>query len=135
MTKVLRVNFFKIKLNDKPGALLEVMQELKAKGIGLACLWGYAKPDGNADLIIVPKNPDKIKILWKPPVRETEEGTGFFIKGADRTGVLVKTLEALANAGINLKAMNAIAAAGNYGSVIWVDAADIEKAAQVLGAK
>lgn len=135
MAKVQRVTFFKTNLADKPGALLGVMEGLKSKGIGLTCLWGFGKPDGNADLFVVAKNPEKIKNVWKISGILAEEGTGFFIRGADRTGVLVRNLEALAKAGINIKAMNALSVGGNYGSIIWVDAADIEKSAQVLGAR
>lgn len=135
MAKVQRVTFFKANLTDRPGVLLGIMQELKSKGIGLTCLWGFGKPEGNAELFVVAKNPDKIKNVWKASGVLAEEGTGFLLKGADRTGVLVKSLEALANAGINIKAMNAVAVGGNYGSLIWVDTADIEKAAETLGAK
>ncbi len=135
MSKIQRVTFFKANLSDKPGMLLGIMQELKSKGVGLTCLWGFGKPDGNAELFVVAKNPDKLKNIWKSSGILAEEGTGFFIKGADRTGVLVKSLEALAGAGINIKAMNAVAVGGNYGSLIWIGTADIEKAAEVLGAK
>jgi hypothetical protein len=53
----------------------------------------------------------------------------------DKTGVLLKSLEALAQANVNIKTTIAIAVSGKFGSIIWVDAMDVEKAAQVLGAK
>lgn len=133
MAKPQRATYFKANLEDKPGALLAVMKDLKAGNLGLTGLWGFATSPGNAELHVVAKNPDKLRDAWKSSGKLAEEGTGFWVKGADKTGVLVKTLEALANAGVNITAIDAIAVGGRYGSFIWVNPADVEKAAKALG--
>ena len=57
------------------------------------------------------------------------------MKGADKTGALVKSLEAIAQASINIMAIDAIAVSGNYGSIIRVAPPDVDKTATALSAK
>lgn len=135
MAKVKRVVYFVANSEDKPGSLLNVMKELKTKNVGLVGLWGYSAPDGRGMLYAVAKNPDKLRTLWKTNGILAEEGTGFWITGTDRTGALVGTLEAIAAAGINIKMMDAIAVGGRFGSLLWVDAAQIDNTAKALGCK
>jgi len=135
MAKVVRGTYFKATLEDKPGALLKVMQDLKAKNIALSGLWGFGTSQGKAHLYAIPKNPEKLRNTWKASGLLAEEGTGFWIKGADRTGALNKSLEALASAGVNIGAIHAIAVGGQFGSFLWVSAENVNKAAQALGAR
>jgi hypothetical protein len=135
MAKPQRVTFLKANLKDQPGTLLGVMKDLKSKNIALKSLWGYGRSEETAELFAIAKDPDKLRNAWKATGVFAEEGTGFFIKGVDKTGVLLKSLEALAQANVNIKTTIAIAVSGKFGSIIWVDAMDVEKAAQVLGAK
>jgi prephenate dehydratase len=132
---VQRVTFFKMNLEDKPGALLSVLKDLKGKNLGLVGLWGYSTSPGNAELNVVAKNADKVRAYWKATGKLVSEMTGFFLKGTDKTGALLKPLEALANAGVNLTGLDGMAVGGKYGSFVWVKAEDVEKAAKSLGAK
>jgi hypothetical protein len=111
------------------------MSELKAKNIGLSGLWGFATQGEKAELYVVPKNPDALRKLWSTPGVIADEGTGFLLRGEDRTGALNKNLQALADAGVNIDAIDAIAVSGRFGSFLWVAPADIDKAAKALGAK
>ncbi len=135
MARVQRITYFVANLEDKPGAFLKVMQDLKAQNIGLAGSWGFGISEGRAQLFAVAKNPDKLRNAWRASGLLAEQGTGFFIKGADRTGALLKPLEALSAAYINIRAIHAIAVGGRYGSFFWVDAPNVERAAEALGAK
>ncbi len=135
MAKVERVAYLKARLEDRPGALLKVLQDLKAKNLALKGLWGFATQGGQADLYVVPKNPEKVKSAWQSSGIFVEEGTGFFLKGVDRTGALLKRLESVANSGVNIDAIDAVAVGGRYGSFVWVKAADVDRAARALGAK
>ncbi len=126
-----RVIFFKAVLKDQPGTFLHMMHDLKVKNIGLKCILGM----GGSEICAIPKDPEKLRNAWMAAGILAEEGTGFFIKGEDKTGVLLKTLEALAQAGVNMKTLAAIAAGGKYGTLIVVDAEAVEKAALALGAK
>jgi hypothetical protein len=129
------VTYFKTGLEDRPGTLLSFAMELKKKNLALLGLWGYATHSGQGELYCIPKSPDKFRKIYGPSSIMMEEGKGIFAKGADRTGALVKTLEKLSEAGVNIIATQAIAVGGTYGSLIWVAPADIDRAAKAVGAK
>ncbi len=135
MVAIQCVKFLKIGIKDQPGALLSAMQDLKTKSISLKGLWGFSKQGGEADLFVIAKDTDKVKNIWTTSGMAIEEGTAFFLKGTDKAGALLKSLEALANAGVNIIAIMGVAVSGKYGSMLWVDNADIEKATKALGAK
>jgi hypothetical protein len=135
MAKPKLVTYFKTTLEDKPGSLLAVAKELKAKNLGLHALWAYGVQPGQGELFCIPKNPDKFRTAYKSTGIQLEEGAGVFLKGADKTGALVKTLESIAKEGVNIVAIHAIAAGGSFGSFIRVAPSDVEKAAKALDAK
>jgi prephenate dehydratase len=135
MAKAKRVTYFVANLENKPGALLKILQDLKSQNIGLVGCWGYGTPDGQGKVYVVAKNPDKLRNAWKGTGTLVEEGTGFLFSGVDKTGALLKPLEAVAAAGINITMLDAIAAGGRFGSFIWVDASQIENTAKALGCK
>lgn len=129
------VTYFRTKMADKPGAVLGLAQSLKAKNIGLTALWGYGTQGGEAVACCLPKQPDKFRAFLKSSGMSAEEGAGVLLRGADKTGALVKTLKAIADAGVNLEAGIAIAAGEKYGAFLQVGAADIQKVASAIGAK
>ena len=135
MAKAQRLTYFKAKLEDKPGALLAVLQGFKSKNVGLVGLWGFATFEGKADLFVSGKSPQKVRTVLEASGTLIEEGTGFLLKGTDKTGALLKTLQALAAENVNITALDAVAVGGKFGSFIWVAPADIEKTAKILGAK
>jgi hypothetical protein len=130
-----RVTYFKTILEDKPGALLSVLKDLKAKNLGLIGLWAFGTQAGRGELFVIPENPEKLRNAWRASSILIEEGTGIFLKGTDKTGVLVKSLEAIAQAGVNITAINAVAVGGRYGSFVWVPQDDYQKVSQPLGIK
>ena len=129
-----RITYFKAKVEDKPGALLALAKNLKTKNIGLVSLKGVGQA-GQGDILLVAKNPDDLRNEWKVSGSLVEEGTAFFLSGADKTGALLTSLEALANAGVNIVATEAVAVGGRYGAILWVSPSDLEKTAQALKAK
>lgn len=135
MAKPQRVTYFKINLEDKAGSLLGIAQDLKSKKIGLVELGGQDMQPGRAEIHLIAKNPDKLRDAWKSSGMNFEEGTGFFVKGVDRTGVLVATLDSLAKAGVNIVMSEAMGVGGNYGFFIRVAPADVEKTVEALKAK
>ena len=133
MAKPKRMTYFKANLEDKPGALLGILKGLKTKNIGLKGLWGFATSSGRAEVYVVPNDAEKLRTLWKSSGTIVEEGAIFHLGGPDKTGVLLKPLEALAAAGVNLNAAHAIGGSGTFGSFLWVKPEDVEKAAKALG--
>jgi hypothetical protein len=59
----------------------------------------------------------------------------FIIQGDDRVGALVEYFAKLAEAKINVTATDALSAgAGRFGAILWVQARDVKRAANALGA-
>jgi predicted amino acid-binding ACT domain protein len=57
------------------------------------------------------------------------------IQGDDRVGAIADIASKLADAGINVTAIDAVCADGRYGALCWVAPGDVKKAAQILGAQ
>jgi len=135
MAQAQRIEFLKVNVKDQPGALLGILQNLKGKNISLKALWGYGKPEGTSEVFAIAKDNGKLQDVFNALGLQVEKGIAFFMKGTDKAGVLLKNLEALANANVNMKGIHAIAVSGKYGSLVLVNASDIENAAKALGAK
>jgi hypothetical protein len=135
MATVRRVSYLKARLKDKPGALLNIMQGLKKKNLGLVGLWGYSTFGGKAELYVVANKTAKVKALWRPLRLSVQEGKGFWITGKNQTGALNKCLEALRKSRVNIVGIQAIAVGERYGSFVWVKSNRVGKAARALKAK
>jgi ACT domain-containing protein len=61
-----------------------------------------------------------------------KEGSCFHLAGEDRVGALSDTLDRVAQEGINLQAVDAIALKGQYAAYVWAEEKDIERLARVL---
>lgn len=133
MAKAKRVTYFKTRLENEPGALLALINDLHAKKLGLIALKGIAHGDAG-EILAVAKNPEKLRETWTASGVIAEEGLAFFLSGADKTGALVESLGTLASAGINIAAIEAVAAGTSFGAILWVAPEDVDKTAQALGA-
>jgi hypothetical protein len=134
MAKAKRVAYLKAKIEDKPGALLALAKDLKAKNLGLMALKGIGQ-SGQGEILAIAKTPDKLRDAWKTSGTLTDEGIALFVSGTDKTGALIAGLEAIAKAGVNIVATEALAIGGKFGAMIWVAPEDLDKTAQALGAK
>ena len=134
MATVKRVPYFKAKVEDKPGALLALAKDLMAKKLGLLSLKGIGQGD-QGEILVVAKDPDKLRKAWTESGTLVEEGSVFFVSGADKTGALLPTLDALAKASVNVVATEAVAVGRSYGAILWVDPSDLDKTEKALGAK
>jgi hypothetical protein len=133
MATAKRMTYFKAKIEDKPGALLALAVDLKEKNIDLAGMKGVSHA-GHGDVLVIPKNPEKLRTAWTAAGTLLEEGTLFFVTGADKTGALSGSLDALAKADVNVVAVEAGAVGGRFGAFLWVAPSDVDKTTQALGA-
>ena len=63
------------------------------------------------------------------------KNTAFLVQGQDRPGAIAGIVSKLADAGVNITALDAVAAGGGrYGAVLWVKPAEVRKAAKAIGA-
>jgi hypothetical protein len=135
MARAQRVAFLKCSLADVPGSLFSLAQQLKANNAGLLGLWGHAAQPGQAEVYLIPKNTTKVEEALRSSGVMYEEGTGFLLKGVDKTGALIGTLDLIAKAGVNIVSTSALAVGGNYAVFIRVAPGEVEKVALALHTK
>jgi len=88
-----------------------------------------------AQLDFIPADPGAFvktakKVGWKLSARKS----GFLIQGEDRVGALADLLSKLADAKINVTAVDAICGGmERYGAILWVKPPDLKRAAKALG--
>jgi hypothetical protein len=130
-----QVDYFYVQVPDKPGEGAKALRALKDAGVNLYAFSGF--PEGRrAQLDFIPADTAAFKGVakankWKlvGPKR------GFLIQGDDRVGAVADLMSQLADAKINVTAIDAVCADGRYGAICWVAPRDVKKAAQVLGAQ
>jgi hypothetical protein len=132
---VRQVEYFYIQVPDKAGEGAKVLRALKDAGVNLLAFSAF--PEGRrAQLDFIPADASAFKSAakanrWKlvGPKR------GFLIQGDDRVGAIADLVGKLADAKINVTAMDAVCVDGRYGALCWVAPRDAKKAAQILGAQ
>jgi hypothetical protein len=133
---VRKVEYFSIKVPDKPGEAFRVLQVLVSSGINLLACSGH--PVGRrAQIDVVPDGTQEFNAaMTKAGLDFTATKSGFLIQGDDRPGAVAQNLRRLANAGINVTGIDAMSAGkGRVGAMVWVKPEDGSRAARALGAK
>jgi hypothetical protein len=131
---VRQVEYFYIEVPNKVGEGAKVLRTLKDARVNLLAFSGF--PSGRrAQLDFFPADPAAFKQVakanrWKPvgPKR------GFLVQGDDRLGVVADLVGKLADARINVIAIDAVSVDERYGALCWVAPRDMKKAATLLGA-
>ncbi len=132
---VRRVVYFKMSVADKAGEGARVLGALRDAGVNLLAFSGF--PRGRrAQLDLVPEDEAGFRDAAKRArLALAGKKTGFLVQGEDRVGVLAEYTEKLANAGVNITAVDAVSAGENrFGAILWVKPRDVGKAAKTLGA-
>lgn len=127
--------YFYMLVPHKAGEAARALNALKDAGVNLIAFSGF--PEGRrAQLDFIPADATAFKSVakankWKivGPKR------GFLIQGDDRVGAVADIVGKLADAKINVIAIDAVCADGRYGALCWVAPRDLKKAGQVLGAQ
>ena len=129
-----RVDYFYIETPNKPGEAARALTALKHGGINLLAFSGFPK-GRRAQLDFMPTDPEAfVKVARKAGWKLSAKKTGFLIQGDDRTGAVADILGKLADAGINVTAVDAVCAgAGRYGAILWVKPPELRRAARALG--
>jgi len=133
---VQRVEYYYVTVPDTPGEGQRLLSALKDSGVNLLAFLGFPLGGGQSQLDLVPEDPAQLRdSAERAGVTLSEAKRAFLIQGDDRAGAVADTTAKLAQAGVNLTAAAATGAgAGRYGMIVWVAAADYERAADALGA-
>ncbi len=129
-----RVDYFYVTAPNKPGEGAQLLSTLKEAGINLLAFSGF--PSGRrTQLDFVPEDPNAFrKVARKAGWKLSPRKTGFLIEGEDQVGAVLNVVSRLADAKINVTAVDAVCAGqGRYGALLWVKAPDVRKAAKALG--
>lgn len=131
-----RVHYFVLRAADRPGEAAHLLKTLKKHGVNLLALTAFPA-GGGSQVDLIPEDPAKLAaIAAKYGWTLSPKKTGFLAQGRDRAGALVKLAEKLGKAGVNITAIDAIAAGDDrYGAIFWVKAKDVDKAARIIGAR
>jgi len=129
------LDYFYVTVPNKPGEGARALNVLRDAGVNLIAFSGFPQGRG-AQLDFVPEDAAAFraaarKAKWKV----TGPKRAFLIEGDDRIGAGAEMMGKLAEAKINVTAIDAVCAgAGRYGVILWVAPRDVKRAASVLGA-
>lgn len=131
-----KADYFAVNVPNKRGEAARLLAAFATAGVNLLAFTGFPGGSGKAQLDFVPENAaafraaaERMKLKLKAPK------TVFVIQGDDRQGAIAGVLQRLADAKINVTAVDAASAgSGRYGAILWVKPKDVDKAAQALGA-
>ncbi len=130
-----KIYYFSMDVTDKPGEGARILKALSKAGVNLLAFTGF--PRGRrAQIDFVPENAALFrKALTRAKLKARPKKTGFLVQGKDRPGAVAEVTQKLADANINLTAMDAVSAGkGRYGAILWVKSKDVNKAAKALKA-
>jgi hypothetical protein len=130
---VRQVDYFYIEVPNKVGEGARVLRALKEADVNLLAFSGF--PVGRrAQLDFFPADAAAFKQVakanrWKlvGPKR------GFLVEGDDRIGAVADLVGKLADAKIDVIAIDAVSVVERYGALCWVAPRDVKKAAALLG--
>jgi len=133
---VRKVEYFKVMVPNRAGTAAKYLAALKAGRVNLLAFTGFPRA-GRAQLDFIPQDGAAFrKALKKAGLAPGKGKPVFLIQGADRPGALEAIAGKVAAAGVNITALDAVAAAGRkYGALLWVKSRDVARAAKVLGAR
>jgi len=131
--EIQRVQYFYTEVPDKPGEGAKILNMLKEEGVNLLAFAAFPK-GRRAQLDFIPVDQAAFKAAAKKAkIKLVGPKTGFVIQDDDRAGAVGEIASKLAEAGINITALHAVAAgAGRYGAILWVKPRDVNKAAKIL---
>jgi hypothetical protein len=135
MDTIRKVDYFSMETAHKVGEGARLLGSLRDAGVDLLAFTGF--PRGRrAQVDFIPTDTAQFRTaVRKLKLKVGARKTVFLVQGDDRPGAIAEICEKLADAGINMIAMDAVATGnGRYGAIFWVAPRDVNKAAKVLAA-
>ena len=130
-----KVDYFKMEASNKVGEGARLLNALREDGVNLLAFTGFPK-GRRAQIDFIPENTAAFKMAAKRAgMKVGLKKTGFLVQGDDRVGAVADVVTRLADAKINVTAMDALSAGnGRWGAILWVKSTDVAKAARALKA-
>ena len=130
---VRKVHYFSTSVPNKPGQTFKVLAALVSGGVNLLACAGTTHGRG-ARIDVVPDDTRRFAAAAKKAgLTFSEKKSGFLIQGDDRPGALADNLRVLAEAGVNVAAVDGLSAgSGRWGAIVWVADKDVRRAGSLL---
>jgi hypothetical protein len=135
-TTVRKSAYFSMKTPNRAGQGARMLSALAAHGVNLLAFTGFPNA-GRAQVDFIPYDVSKFTIAArKLGMKVSKKKTVFLAQGSDKSGACAGICSKLAKAGINMVAMDAVAAGqGRFGAIFWVKPRDVARASRVLRAR
>jgi hypothetical protein len=133
--EIQRIDYYYVSVPDKPGEASCILSTLHQEGVHLLGFCGFPEGARKAQLDFLPEDAAAFtKAARRMGLKLSKKKAGFLIQGDDQPGAVAGLVDKLSEAGVNVTAIQAVAAgAGRYGAILWVKAPDLRKAAKALG--
>ncbi len=134
--RVSKVDYCYVTVSSRAGQGAKILKEIRDAGINLIAFSGFPVKGGKAQIDLVS---DRVSAIRKVADRNGWKLSGtkkaFLVQGTDEVGAVQKIVSRLAREGINITAVDAVAAGKKrYGMVLWVKPKDYRRAAMALNA-
>src|SRR5437879_991560 len=135
-TMIRKVVYFSMQVPNRPGVGVEMLRSIAKGKQNLLAFTGFPN-GGKAQVDFVPAKPVEFaRGAKKKGVKLGKKKTAFLVQGEDHVGALVRILEKLAKAKINMVAMDAVTGGSRrFGAIFWVKPKDIARTSRLLGAR
>ena len=131
-----KVVYFSMQVPNRPGVGMQMLNAIAKGKHNLLAFTGF--PNGaKAQVDFSPARPVEFaRGAKKAGVKLGKRKVAFLVQGEDRVGALVRILDRLAKAKINMVAMDAVTAGGRrFGAIFWVRPKDVARTSRLLGAR
>ncbi len=128
-----QVTIQKLEIEDKPGALQEVLSGVAAANANILHLAAFSLGGGKGETYFIPDKPEAIKEYAQSQGLALTEYAGFLLSGMDKIGAGAEVTKPLADAGVNVVLSTATVIGGEYYLLIVVKKEDAEAAVGALG--
>jgi len=126
--------YFKTTIPHKAGEAARTLRTLRDAGVSLLAFSGFPRGQ-KGQLDFVTSDAAAFKTAAKQAKWKVEgPKTCFLAEGEDRPGAGADLMAKLADANINVTALQAVCTgSGRYGAIFWVQPRDVKKAAKAFG--
>ncbi len=133
---VRKVAYFAMQIPNRRGEGAAVLGPLADMGVDLLGFTGFPSAKGS-QVDFIPRDPAAfLRVAKKLGIRVKPKKYGFLAQGKDRKGAVACLLATLAEAKVNVTAIDAVSAPGkNFAALLWVKDKDYARAAKALKAK
>jgi rSAM/selenodomain-associated transferase 1 len=131
-----KVAYFSMQVPNRPGVGVNMLKAIAKDKLSLLAFTGFPN-GGKAQVDFVPAKPGEFaRTARKMGVKLGKRKTAFLVQGQDRVGALTRILDTLAQARINMTAMDAVTAGSKrFGAIFWVKPKDVGRVSRLLRAK